>query len=106
MLKMVFLIHKRPDMDADEFHSYWRKTHSRIVGKIPGLRKYVQNHATMAPDSSTPPYDGFSEMWFDDSAAMAKALATPEGEAALADSANFIDMERMLSFSVNEVRVV
>ena len=106
MLKMVFLVHRRPDMDASEFSSYWRETHSQIAGKIPGLRKYVQNHSTVAPDGSSPPYDGFAEMWFDDSDALEKALATPEGEATLADTANFIDLERMLSFSVDEVTVV
>ncbi len=28
MIKMVFLVHKRPDMDSEEFSRYWRETHA------------------------------------------------------------------------------
>ena len=45
-------------------------------------------------------------MWFDDAEALNAALATDEGEAALADTKNFIDLESMLAFSVEEVNVV
>lgn len=106
MIKMVFLVHRRPDMEAAEFRKYWRQDHAAIASKIPGLRKYVQNHATVASDGIPPPYDGFAEMWFDDAAALDEALATPEGKAALADAESFIDFDRMLTFGVDEVEVL
>jgi len=38
MIKMMFLVHKRPDLDSMAFRKYWRETHSQIASKIPGLR--------------------------------------------------------------------
>ncbi len=102
---MVFLVHRRPDMDAEEFSRYWRETHSPISAKLPGLRKYIQNHAIAAPDGTPPAYDGFAELWFDDLEALGQAMASPEGQAVVADTENFIDLERMLTFGVDEVAV-
>ena len=106
MLKMVFLVHKRPDMDAAEFHRYWRETHGPIAAEIPGLRKYVQNHSIGDSNGVAAAYDGFAELWFDSAEAFERALASPEGQAAQADAANFIDVDRMQSFSVDEVTIV
>ena len=106
MIKMVFMVHRRPDLSAEEFSNYWRVEHAAIARTLPGLRKYIQNHAEPAPDGTAPPYDGFAEMWFDDTEALNAALATDEGKATLADTGNFIDLESMLTFSVEEVNVV
>ena len=65
MIKAVFLVHKRPDMDDEEFRRYWRETHGPIAAKVPGVRKYVQSLAIPEPDGTRPAYDGFAEMWFD-----------------------------------------
>ena len=106
MIKMVFLVHRRPDLSAEEFSKYWREKHAAIAKTLPGLRKYIQNHSEPAPDGIAPPYDGFAEMWFDDEEALDAALATDEGKATVADTANFINLESMLTFSVEEVNVV
>ena len=106
MIKMMFLVHRRPDLDSEAFRKYWRETHSQIANKIPGLRKYVQHHAAPGPDGSPPPYDGFAEMWYDDAEALEKAMATPEGQAAQADTEKFLDLERVLAFSVDQVTIV
>ena len=103
---MVFLVHRRSDMDAEEFSRYWREDHAPIGAKLPGLRRYIQNHSTGAPDGSSPPYDGFAELWFDNVASLEQALASPEGQAVLADTENFIDLERMQTFSVDEVTIL
>jgi uncharacterized protein (TIGR02118 family) len=102
MLKMMFLAYRRADMDAQEFRRYWRDIHGPIASKIPGLRKYVQNHSTVAPDGIIPPYDGVAEMWFEDAA----SFETPEFEATIADTANFLDPDRSRSFSVDELEIV
>ena len=46
MLKVVFFVHKRPDLDAEEFRRHWRETQGLLGAKIPGTRKYVQNHTS------------------------------------------------------------
>ena len=106
MIKMVFLVHKRSDMDTEEFSRYWRETHAAIGAKLPGLRKYVQNHSIAAPDGTPASYDGFAELWFDDVASLEQAMASPEGEAVVADLENFLDVASMQAFSVDEVTVI
>ena len=101
-MRMVFLVHKRVDMDLQDFHRYWRDTHSAIARKIPGLRKYIQNHSIVGPDGARPPYDGFAEMWFED----AQSFETAEFQAAVSDAPNFLDVGRMQSFRFEAVEVV
>ena len=44
--------------------------HGELVSRIPGLRRYVQNHGVKEAYAVRPlTHDGFSEMWFDDLAA-------------------------------------
>ncbi len=106
MLKMVFLINRRPDMEAEDFRRYWKETHAPIAAKLPGLRKYVQNHFAAAPDGTPPVYDGFAELWWDDAEAMEQSMASAEGQAAVADGDNFLDVERIQKFTVDEVKIV
>ena len=106
MVKIVFIAHKRSDMDQEEFRRYWRETHAPIAAKIPGVRKYIQNYANIGFDGTPPPFDGFVEFWFDDEASLERSIESPEGEAALADLRNFLDIERLQSFSVEEVTII
>ena len=106
MIKAVFLVHRRPGMGTEEFKRYWRESHAPIGSKLPGLLKYIQNHSSLSLDGSSPPYDGFVELWFDDMAAFNGAMASPEAETMNADVANFVDLERMQAFFVEEVAVI
>ena len=105
MLKVVFVVHKRPDMDPREFRRHWKETQGALAAKIPGIRKYVQNHSVSASGGAAP-YDGFAEVWFDDQEAFEHAMATPEAKAAIADLPNFLDAERLQSFVVDEINIV
>ena len=106
MFKAVFLVHRHPDLSKEEFSRYWREQHAPVGSTLPGLRKYVQNHSTTAPDGSGAPYDGFVEVWFDDRKAFESAMGSPEAEIVNADLANFVDVDRMQPFFVEEVVVV
>ena len=106
MVKMVFLVHRRSDMDVAEFRRYWAETHAPIAAQMPGLRKYVQHHAVAGPDGADPEFDGFAELWWDDAEAMEESLASPQGEAAQADAANFLDTESMHVFEVEQSAIV
>ena len=105
-VKLVFLLHRKPGMEAEEFHRYWRDVHGPIGAAMPGVRRYVQNHAGAALDGSPAPCDGFAEIWFDDVASMMQALSSPEGLAAQADAANFMDVSRVPTFVVEESIIV
>jgi uncharacterized protein (TIGR02118 family) len=54
MAKLIFVLYKRQDMSADEFRSYWKETHAELAKKIPGARKYLQNHAVSDPEGEAP----------------------------------------------------
>lgn len=90
----------------EEFRRYWRDAHGPIAAKLPGLRKYLQNHALPGPDGTDPPFDGLTEVWFDDTESFLQAVESPEGTAAFEDAANFQDMEGLPNFMVEEIVVV
>jgi uncharacterized protein (TIGR02118 family) len=92
MTKLVVLLTRRADLSRDEFRRYWREVHGPLGAKMPGVRKYVQNHAV----ADGAPFDGFAEMWFDDTASMQAALASAESAAAGADAPNFIERTQLL----------
>ena len=88
MVKAVFMVGRRPGLTVQEFQERWAGEHGQLVSKLPGLRRYVQNHAVLeAYGSATRPmtHDGFSELWFDDLASLQAAARTPEWEAVRED---------------------
>jgi uncharacterized protein (TIGR02118 family) len=107
MVKAIFVLYRKPGTSGEEFRRYWRETHAPIAEKIPGLRRYVQNHALPDPESGAEPaYAGFAELRFDSPEALQQGITSPEGEAALTDLENFTDTEKNTSVVVEEVEVV
>lgn len=89
MTKVLVLLAKRGDLSWEAFGRYWREEHRAIALRLPGLRRYVENHA---PTPGTPPY-GIAELYFDSPEAFQAAVASPPGQEALADLANFVDVD-------------
>jgi uncharacterized protein (TIGR02118 family) len=102
MVKAIYLIRRKPAMSAADFHRYWREVHGAIAARIPGMRRYVQCHAI----DERGEYDGAAEAWFDDMAAVERAVASPEYAAARADEARFIDLTRTTLIFTEEVSVI
>ena len=63
-------------------------------------------HAVAGEGDDSPAFDGFAEMWWDDAEAMQQSMASPEGQAAMADVENFLDMARMQTLSVQQAEIV
>ncbi len=103
MIKMIFLVHRRPELTRDEFQTHWREKSGPIGSKIPGLRKYVQHHAVPGLDGAEPPYDGFAEMWWDDDESLQKALESPEGKAAVEDIENIVGRQEVFVVEQHEM---
>ena len=59
---------------------------------IPGLKRWVQNHATTVPSEAAA--DGIGELWFDSPAPMEQTLNLPQMAAAVKDAKTFLVMER------------
>ena len=105
MFKVMFVLYEREGIDRDEALRYWRETHGPLVSKFPGLRRYSQIHAVGAPQGSTA-FLGFAALEFDDADAFEKSMASPECAAALADTINFADPDRLEAVFVEHLPIV
>jgi uncharacterized protein (TIGR02118 family) len=99
MTKVLVMLHKQDGQSWDDFQRYWQEEHGPIAARIPGLRRYIQNHATDRGYA-------VAELSFDSPEALQEALATPEGQAAIEDLGNFVDGEKTGMAVVDEVRIV
>ena len=104
MFTVTFVLNEKPGMDRAEALRYWRETHGPIAAKVPGVRRYVQQHAVGAPEGD-PPFLGVASMYFDDQEAFAAAGTSAEFAAAVEDVANFADPQLTTAFTEDVVVV-
>jgi uncharacterized protein (TIGR02118 family) len=82
MVKAIFFASRLPGLSLEQFFDHWLHDHGALGERLPGLRRYVQNHAV--PEAYTwasQTHDGWSELWFDDLAALHAAVTSPEWQA-------------------------
>ena len=92
MIKVMSAFKRKTGMDVEAFQSYWREIHAPIVQKLPGVRRYVQNHTILSGyKRGEPAVDGVAELWFDNTDALRGICASAELEATQADHQHFID---------------
>ena len=118
MVKVLTFIKRKSGMPVDEFQTYWRTEHPKVVTRLPGIRRYVQTHTLEHPVNDAlqgsrggpEAYDGVAELWWDDAEALAAATTTPAGRAAglalLEDEQRFIDLARSPLFVAVERPIV
>ncbi|MCP5179068.1 MAG: EthD family reductase [Pseudomonadales bacterium] len=108
MIRITFLLRRRPDVPAAEFYRYWLEEHGPLVASHArrlNMLRYVQVHTIDDPANAAmaearggmePVYDGVAEVWFASREALVAATSTPAGRAAGAalveDEAKFIDL--------------
>ncbi|KAI9011829.1 hypothetical protein DFJ74DRAFT_684757 [Hyaloraphidium curvatum] len=118
MLKLVYVITRRPDLTPEQFYDYWLNTHGPLVrsqAKTLRLRKYIQSHlivdspaneALRSVRGMLPPVDGITEVWWDSIEDFRAAYATPEGAIAAKildeDESKFIDFKNSQVFFTEE----
>lgn len=104
MAKVIFVVHRKTGTTLEQMNAGWSgDSHASVVKKLPGLTRFVQNHV-IGP-SATTPCDGIGELWFEDDAAMEKALSSPEMGAAVESATDFLDMEKTGLIIVREVPI-
>jgi uncharacterized protein (TIGR02118 family) len=94
MLKFVVVLYRKPDLSAEQFHANLREEHGPMAERLPGLRRYVQNHVVPDTNRQHPGWDAVVELFWDDRAAMEAAWRTPEGQRATNHLAEFVDLSR------------
>ena len=89
MIKFVYCVRRRPELSVEEFRKYWLEKHGPFVRSFAaklGARRYVQshtidtplNHYAQLPRGTKPPYDGLTEIWWDNAEDLLRALNDPE----------------------------
>lgn len=76
MLKQLSIFRRREDLPQETFRDYWRDRHPEVVTRLPGIRRYVQNHVTGVLRGE-PAWDGIAEVWFDDLESMRANVSSP-----------------------------
>ncbi len=102
MIKIMLLLHRRPDLTVEEFRRYWHTEHQALLMRLPGLPGLVLNDVLPGLDGAPGPCDGIAEDWFDSPEAMQTAFASVEGQAVAVDTPNFLDPTRLQILVVNE----
>ena len=105
MFTVAFVLHEKFNLDRKAALDFWRSAHGPIVAKVPGVQRYVQQHAVAAPQDP-PPFLGVASLTFADEAAFNAAVGSSEFAAAIADVANFADMARLPTAFVEDVVIV
>jgi uncharacterized protein (TIGR02118 family) len=86
MVKAIYVTRRNPAVDEATFRNHWFDIHGSLCARVPGLRRYIQNHAVKeAYEIASDLYDGWSELWFDDLDGLQAAFATPEWEETVND---------------------
>ena len=96
--RLIFLLHRRPELSREEFQHHWRTTHGPMVAERAetlGIRRYQQVH-TLRParEGQAPEFDGVAELWVDATPAGTPDARARAGAELLADERNFIDHAR------------
>jgi uncharacterized protein (TIGR02118 family) len=109
MIKLTFVLTRRPGLTREAFHAYWFDHHAPLVKsfqQILRIRRYVQLHSLplevsediRASRGGPEGYDGVAQLWWDsleDLAANADNLeAIAAGRVLLEDEKKFIDLPR------------
>jgi uncharacterized protein (TIGR02118 family) len=103
--KVLFVIFRRTDLSHEQCLAEWKgDQHTSIVKRVPGLRRWVQDHAHEGENGAKA--DGVGELWFESVEAMAKAMTSPEMAAAVEDAKRFLDMTRTYALTVDETTIV
>ena len=79
----------RTPKDAAAFDKYYFETHIDIAKKIPGLKKYEVSQGPVVTPAGPSGLHLIATLHFDDLAAIQRAFASAEGQAAAADVQTF-----------------
>jgi uncharacterized protein (TIGR02118 family) len=109
MIKSISMLTRKPELTHEQFVKHWLEIHGPLAHAVPELRRYVQSHIVgerTRPDIATTAVevDGIAELWYDDRAAMERAVASPEAKRLHADGALFIGSIK--TFIVEEKEIV
>jgi uncharacterized protein (TIGR02118 family) len=120
MVKLVFCCRRKEGTSLEEFQKRWLEVHGPLVKRLradlPMMKRYVQSHllpgaasdGLRASRGAAEPYDGITEVWFDDLESTGGGggqAAIDAGRALLEDEAKFLDLSRCAVFMTEEKEI-
>ncbi len=99
MAKIVILLVADEELSHEEFVWRLREEHVPIAEDLPGLVEY---RTSVPSDPERAAYDGISELYFEDPAAMGEAFDSEAGERVQADAAEFMQVQQNETLVVDE----
>ena len=87
-MAQVVVMYKTP-RDTAAFDKHYFEKHVPLAKKIAGVRKYEVSRGAVATPAGPSGYHLVATLTFDDMAAIQKAFASAEGQAAVADVQTF-----------------
>jgi uncharacterized protein (TIGR02118 family) len=90
-VKIITWVRRRPDLTLADAQAYWRTNHASVAGRLPGLARYVQNHAR--PGGAEYGVMGLPMTWFPSMEQVRANASSPELAATRADEPNFLDAD-------------
>jgi len=82
------VLYGHPD-DPDAFQRYYHETHIPLARKMKGLKGWTIGMCEAAAEGEQPPYYMIVGLYAESRAAMETILASPPGQATVADVPNF-----------------
>lgn len=82
------VLYGHPD-DPAEFDRYYREVHIPLARKMAGLKGWTIGRCESAAEGERPPYYMIVGLYADSRADLETTLASPEGQAAIADVSRF-----------------
>lgn len=120
MIKLMFMLRRRPELTREAFQNYWRDRHAPLVASHAdtlGIRRYVQRHTVSEPvfekmgdvRGGVAEWDGIAELWWERAERLSPERLAAVREAnrqLLEDEARFIDLANSPVFFVEDNEVI
>lgn len=84
----LLVLYGHPE-DPAAFDKYYDEAHIPIAKKMKGLRKWSVGKVVGTPDGSPPQYYYVADLYMESREEFERMLASPEGQAAVADVPNY-----------------
>ena len=108
MVKLICFVRRKPGMDAEDFHRYWREQHGPLVASTKSgahALRYEQNHRVREHWDQAG-YDGVTEQWFHSVDDFYASLQEDDYHLIEADIAKFIDVDSLEWMITDEPEVI
>ena len=99
MIHVIIPPKKKLGLSKLDFHLHYRDVHGALWSKVPGSRRYVQNHFFSRKFDSELPFDALTDIWLDSEEAFKEAFNHPiYKQYPQPDLPNFIHMGQLIRF--------